>query len=427
MSSTSRPPGPIALLRRPGIGVFFAGRFLAATGAWSERIAIGWLVWEQTQSPSLVGVAAFLRLAPAIALSPIGGVLADRHGAVGILRAAFAVNAALALVLAIAATELALWAVLACTALLGVAQALAAAPMKSVVPQILARGDLPVAIPLSSATFNLAGFIGPAAAGISIALVGVWAAFAVSALGCAVFVVALARWVASDWRQPAGTRGVIADIGAALSFVRRDGAARPLFALHLAAALSLRPFIDLLPAFVGSSGSGGAAMLGLATSAVGAGAVLGAVWMALSAGAASLVKRMLAGTVIAVASLLGLAVWGFSHLALPVVLAFGTAMVVRATATLTLVQLVAPADLRGRVAGLYSMTIRGGSAAGAAAIGLLAELIGLRTGMAIAAALCLLCLALLAPALGRLSRTGVAALPDDGGCHGSPRDDRRMR
>ncbi|MEQ9811955.1 MAG: MFS transporter [Azospirillaceae bacterium] len=410
----NRSSGLGTLLREPGVASFFAGRFLAAMGAWSERIAIGWLVWDQTQSPSLVGAAAFLRLAPAIVLSPIGGVLADRHGAVGMLRRTFAVNVALALLLALAATELPLWAILGCTALLGFAQALAAAPMKSVVPQIVARAHLPVAIPLSSATFNLAGFVGPAVAGVSIALIGLWAAFAVSAAGCLIFLVALSRWAAGDRGGAADRQGVLREIGDAIRHVRGDPALRPIFVLHLVAALCLRPFIDLLPAFVGASGAGGAAMLGLATSAIGAGAVLGAVWMAMSSDAASLVKRMLAGTLLAVACLFGLTGWGFSDLILPVVLLFGAAMVVRSTATLTLVQLVAPPAIRGRVAGLYSMTIRGGSAAGAAAIGLLAEWLGLRSGMTVAAVCCVVCLAVLSPAIGRLARLRAATAQDDG-------------
>lgn len=374
MSSISDLPRLRAFVRAPGVSAFLAGRFLAAMGVWSERIAVGWLVWERTGSTALLGVAAFLKLAPAIVLGPLGGVLADRHGAVALLRASHAVNGALALVLAVLATALPLWSVLALTAALGCAQAIAAAPIKSVVPQIARREDLAVAFPLSSATFNLAAFVGPAAAGLAIATAGPWAAFAVSVVGAVVFVAVLGRWRGTDVRGEAAPGGWLREVGEAAAHVGRDARMGPVFALHGAASLCLRPFVDLMPAHVARLGGGGPAMLGLATSAFGAGAVLGAAWMAAAAADAALAGRVLWGTLAAIVLLLVVA-WGGGPA--PFVLAvtgFGAAMMVRATATLTLIQIAAPPAMRGRVAGLYSTVIRGGAALGAALIGLAAAL-----------------------------------------------------
>lgn len=393
MSSTSEPQHFAGVLRSPGVAAFLSGRFLAAMGAWCERLAVGWLIWDRTGSTGLLGLAVFLRLAPAIALSVAGGVLADRHGAVRMLRIACAVNAALAAALMIAAGGLEIWAIMALTCALGAVQALAAAPIKSVVPQILARRDLAVAIPLSSATFNLAAFVGPAAAGVAIALAGVWSAFAISVAGNLIFAAVLRRWRDSDAVHAAPPSGWMTEVGAAIGHVRGDPVIGPVFALHLAAAFCLRPFIDLMPAYVGTAGPGGAAMLGIATSAFGGGAVAGAIWMAASARSGALTRRLLWATLAAVLCLGVLALIPAPLAALPVILAFGGAMVVRATATLTLIQLVVPPALRGRVAGLYSMAIRGGAAVGALAIGAVAEPLGLRAGLLVAAAICGLWLA----------------------------------
>jgi predicted MFS family arabinose efflux permease len=384
---------------RPGVAAFLGGRFLAAMGIWSERIAIGWLVWERTGSPALLGLAALLKLGPAIILAPIGGVMADRFGAVGLLRACYAVNGALALVLAGFAFVLPLWGVLGLTMALGCVQAIAAAPIKSVIPQIVPREDLAVAYPLSSATFNLAAFIGPAAAGIAIAMLGLWAAFTISAAGALVFVVLLRRWSGTDRRaEPAGTFW-LREIGDASAFVMRDRRIGPVFALHVAASLCLRPFVDMLPAHVARIGDGGPAMLGFATSCFGLGAVGGAVWMAASAMDRALARRLLFATAIAIACLMWIA--GDTS-ALPFLAAatgFGAAMMVRGTATLTLIQLAAPDDMRGRVAGLYSMVIRGGAAIGAALIGLAAVAIGLPGATVAAALICLVALAFCWPRL----------------------------
>ena len=394
MSSTSDLPRLRAFLLAPGVAAFLGGRFLAAMGLWSERIAIGWLVWERTGSTALLGLAAFLKLGPALVLGPVGGVLADRHGAVALLRLTYAVNAALALILAVSAMALPLWAVLLLTAGLGCAQAIAAAPIKSVVPQIARREDLSVAFPLSSATFNLAAFVGPAAAGLAIATAGLWAAFSVSVAGAVVFAAVLTRWRGTDKRAESAAGGWLREIGEATAYVVRDGRIGPVFLLHAAASFCLRPFIDLMPAHVARLGAGGPTMLGLATSAFGAGAVLGAVWMAAAAVDEALARRLLWGTLAAIAFLLAIA-WGGGLVPfLLAVTGFGAAMMVRSTATLTLVQLAAPPGMRGRVAGLYSTIIRGGAALGAALIGLAAASLGLPAATAGAALFCALALAL---------------------------------
>jgi predicted MFS family arabinose efflux permease len=408
MSSISDLPRLRAILRRPGVAAFLGGRFLAAMGIWSERIAIGWLVWERTGSTALLGLAALLKLGPAIFLAPVGGVVADRIGAVGLLRGCYALNAGLALAFAGFAFDLPLWGVLALTTGLGCVQAVAAAPIKSVVPQIVPREDLPVAYPLSSATFNLAAFVGPAAAGIAIAVLGLWAAFAISVAGALVFVALLGRWSGTDRRAAPSEAHWLGEIGDATSFVLRDGRIGPVFGLHVAASLCLRPFVDLLPAHVARIGGGGPAMLGFATSAFGLGAVLGAIWMAAAAMDQALARRLLAGTAVAIACLMAIAGdWS----ALPFLAAatgFGAAMMVRGTATLTLIQLAAPETMRGRVSGLYSMVIRGGAAIGAALIGLAAVPLGIPGATVGAALVCLVALALCWPRLSHPDPTNGA-------------------
>lgn len=383
-----------AFLRTPGIATFLTGRFLAAMGIWAERIAIGWLIWERTGSTAMLGLAAFLKLGPAIVLSPIGGVMADRIGAVGLLRLCYMANAGLAILLAVFAFTLPLALLLGLTAALGCVQAIAAAPIKSVVPQIVRREDLSIAFPISSATFNLAAFIGPAAAGIAIATLGVWAAFAVSALGAVLFVIVLLRWSGTDGRADPAETNWLREIADAVAFVVRDRVVGPAMALHLAASFCLRPFVDLLPAHIARLGSGGPAMLGFATSAFGFGAVAGAVWMAAAAMEDALARRLLWGTTIALACLLLIA-WGDETLPFMAAAAgFGAALMVRATATLTLIQLAAPEGMRGRVSGLYSTIIRGGAAIGAALIGLAAIPVGLPVATTGAVILCALVLAL---------------------------------
>ena len=62
----------------PGFRRYYAGFWFAITGFWILKIAIGWSAWELSHSPWLTGLVAALALLPAMVLSPIFGVYADR-------------------------------------------------------------------------------------------------------------------------------------------------------------------------------------------------------------------------------------------------------------------------------------------------------------------------------------------------------------
>ena len=187
----------------------------------------------------------------------------------------------------------------------------------------------------------------------------------------------------------------------------RARAVAPVLALDVAASLRLRPFANLLPAQVARLGGVGPSMLGLPPAAFGAGTVPGGPWMAAADGA--LARRVACGTALAsgclpVASLTDLP-WAF----LLAAALLGGAMMVRATAGLTVIQLAAPDAVRGRVSGLYTMAIRGGAALGAAAIGLAATPLGLPAASAAAAIACAVALALARPRLIRPDTAGGGA------------------
>ena len=69
----------VALLRRnPNFAVFSAGNAVALIGMWMERIAVGWLAWQLTESGLWLGVVAFADFFPVVLIGPIAGAFADR-------------------------------------------------------------------------------------------------------------------------------------------------------------------------------------------------------------------------------------------------------------------------------------------------------------------------------------------------------------
>jgi hypothetical protein len=65
-------------LRNPNYAVYVAGNSVSLIGTWMQRIGVGWLTWELTQSHAWLGLVAFADLFPSVFFGPIGGAIADR-------------------------------------------------------------------------------------------------------------------------------------------------------------------------------------------------------------------------------------------------------------------------------------------------------------------------------------------------------------
>ena len=58
--------------------LFFIGQGISLTGTWMQRIALPWLVYQQSGSSLMLGLVAFSGLAPSFIMTPLAGVLIDR-------------------------------------------------------------------------------------------------------------------------------------------------------------------------------------------------------------------------------------------------------------------------------------------------------------------------------------------------------------
>jgi len=165
--------------------LFFFGQAVSLIGTWMQLIAMRWLVYRLTKSELMLGVVGFISDIPLFFLVPFAGVLADRlkrHRIMVVTQALSALQAAILAVLVL--TDLvAVWHVLVLSGLLGIISAFdITARQAFIVDMIEDRKDLPNAIALNSFIFNGALLIGPAIAGVLIALVGEGPCFALNSL-----------------------------------------------------------------------------------------------------------------------------------------------------------------------------------------------------------------------------------------------------
>ena len=162
----------IGVFRHRDYATYTAGNSLSLIGLWMQRIGIGWLAWELTHSPTWLGIIAMAEFFPVVFMGPIGGVLADRFERVKNMMAfqSIAMTASAILAALTFAGLINIWLLTALTLCVGIASGLNAASRLALAPSLVPKEDLTTAIAVNSMVFNTARFIGPAIAGVVVAV-----------------------------------------------------------------------------------------------------------------------------------------------------------------------------------------------------------------------------------------------------------------
>ncbi|MFQ5972279.1 MAG: MFS transporter [Alphaproteobacteria bacterium] len=377
--------------------LFITGHSLNLLGLWIYRVALGWLTWELTRSGAWLGAIAAADALPAVLLAPIGGVLADSRDRRRVAMLTQSVMVGLGTVLAVLtlAGAVQIWGLFALTVLRGVNVAFWQPVRLALVPDLVAREEMPTAIAINASLFNSAFFIGPALAGPIILTGGAGTAFAVDAATSLSLLIALMAMRAS-YRAPrsARSRGIVGDAIIGIRFATRHRGIGPVLLLSLVLGFAVRPLADLLPGFAEVVFEGGAGTLAASTSALGLGSLVGAILTARRGNRGGAVTRALAAGSAAAAAALAFAATNLLPVALVILAAVGLSLTTAGINGQVLVQQTVPDELRGRVLSLLGMILRGAPAVGALAMGSASELVGLRWPVAAGALLGLLVFAI---------------------------------
>lgn len=342
---------------------------------------------------------------PILIMTPFGGVAADRMERRRILLVTQSVLAVLAVLMGvlIQTGHLRLWHVWSIAALLGLATAYNLPAYQSFFPQLVEREDLPQAIALNQATFHGSRIIGPAIASWFVARWGMAAAFFANGASFLAVIdsLLLIQPRAATGGGPVHTRFFMAE---GVRYVRQ----RP----HIVALLGLTAITTmfvfpnaatLMPFYTKQVLQVGPGGLGVMMAFSGAGAFLGAIFLL------ALPRTFRIGWIttalFVIALTLSALAWS-RYLALSVaavaILSFGISSTLGVASTM--VQESVPDALRGRVMSLYSLAFTGVAPFAALAIAWLADIIGMRRELQLAAVLYEICGVLLIPLLRRTNR-----------------------
>lgn len=333
------------------------GTLFSSSGQWIQQVSLGWLTYQVTGSPFLLGAVNGLRSLPLLLLGPFGGVAADRLDR---KRLMLSTQLFLMTVTAVFATIIFtghahVWNIVIFTLLTGVAWAFNMPVRQSIVPHLVPRDDLTNAIALNSAGFNITRIVGPSLAGLMIAGVGVAGNFYLQAL--AYVGVAAMVWQIHVPPIPSASRevSVLRNLAEGARYIWHHPTLRTQMGLALIPVVVALPYVSLMPVFAKDVLHVDAGGFGVMMAAPGIGALIGTLTIA----TLSDVRRkgmLLFGSLVALGAALILFAQSQSFLlSLALLVLVGGFQMTYMTMNQTLLQVTTPDEFRGRVMGIYML------------------------------------------------------------------------
>ena len=381
-------PRSLSPFRHRAYARFWFGAFVSNIGTWMETVGVGILVTKQTGQAGWAGMVAAAAFVPSAFAGLIGGALADRFARKRLLLTTIVMQTVLAGVLTtLAAVDHATPGLVTVIVFLsGCAGAIGFPSFQALLPDLVPPEELPAAIALGSAQWNLGRVIGPALAGIVIGLGSFQLAFGFNTLSFFAVIIAIAPM---HLPPPAAHvhETIRKAIAGGLRFVRGDAGLRAVVTYLALNSLFAAPFIALIPAFALKVFHDEKLGTSLFVTAQG----LGAVVMALLLGGLSrrvgLRRVVLSAIAVLPCALVLYAIAPTLGLATVAIFFVGGAYLGCLSGFNTVAQLRAPPALRGRVMSVNMMILGTVYPIGAVAQGAIADRVGLRVTTAVTAVL----------------------------------------
>jgi MFS family permease len=331
-----------------------------------------------TGSAALLGVFAFASQFPMLCLAWMGGYVGDRYNRHRGVITTQTISMVLAFLLALLTLThvIKTWHLIVIAFLVGIVNAFDVPIRQAFFVHMVGKDDLPNAIALNSSIFNGARVIGPAVAGLAIALVGEGWCFFINGLSFVAVLVALQMMSIEPTDLRGAKENPVRSFVEGFRFAMNDRPIRSaLFLLSLLSFFGLQ-YSVFLPIYASDILHGGARTLGVLMSAAGVGAVLGALHFAARTEYKGL-ARWIAATCTVCA--MGLVVFSFAttfRLCAAVLFVVGFAATSQMAATNTIIQQRVPDALRSRLMAVYATLFMGVMPIGALLAGGIAKHIG---------------------------------------------------
>jgi MFS family permease len=380
-------------LRHRDFALFWSGAFVSSIGMWMQNVTVPFLLHEATGSAAWVGLGAFAQFAPAMAMSPLGGSLADRHSRRMILvwnQIALLLLAS-GLWLTVRGGEIRPAVIVTLVGLSGVVTGLGIPAWQSYVAELVPRQSLLNAVTLNSAQFNASRAIGFMLGGLALYSVGPGLSFLVNALSYVAVLAALAAIRSRAARVPVDLAAVgtpemsgPATFRLGLAYVReRPGLQLAVITVGVVMFLG-GPVIQLAPVFARDTFGVDERAYGFLAASLGIGATACSVVLGAYGDGIRRSKLIVASVVTYGLAVLGMAVTPNYAGGLAAMACIGVAYLAVASVLNTSIQLAVDDRYRGRVLALYVMMFTGSYPLGSLVQGVATDRFGVRTVVAVA-------------------------------------------
>jgi MFS family permease len=336
--------------------LLWAGSMLIYAAMQMQTVARGYLAYDITSSPLLLGIVNVGFSIPMLILALFGGAVADRFRRKRVIQVTQGLIAVSGLFIAVSVSSgIISWLhLLAVSFLHGAVFAFMVPSRTAMIPGLVGKELVTNALALNSMAISTMTFIGPAIAGVLYGWIGPAGVYYVISALAAVAVLCTGAVRKPEHRSGSGSRGMLKDIGSGFSYIKNEPVILALLILGLSLAVFGLPIIQLLPVFIVEVYKRGPEALGLLVSAAGLGALAG------SFGIASMEKKKRGIILLCGGLLSGLAL--FSMAAVPVYLVAAAALTflgvgngIRRALNLALIMELSDPAYRGRVSSIYVM------------------------------------------------------------------------
>ncbi len=372
--------------------LWFWGQMASLVGTWMQTTAQGFLIFELTKSPAMLGLVGFAGGIPFWGFNFISGVITDRISRRDILLITQTMMMALAFFLALLVFTGAVqpWHIVLLAFGTGVANAFDSPARLAFVPELVDdREDYPNAIALNSTFVNLAFVVGPAAAGLVYAWKGPGWCFVINGISFVAIIIALLMMRLKPLLYSHSQESMLNQLKEGIRYTLHHPVIRIIMLLVIFTSFVGNAYTTLLPAWVVTILGGDSALNGWMQSARGFGAFAAALMIA------SLGRIQFKGKLLTLGSFIFpimLFIWALVRpisLSLVFIGLSGWGYLITLNMTQTLVQVNVSDELRGRVMGIYTFAFFGMIPVGAILGGALAEWLGEPLTIMLGATLCL--------------------------------------
>jgi MFS family permease len=370
--------GTFAAFKHRNFTLYWFGNLASLIGTWMQNIATGWLVLSLTNSAFYVGLNSALTWLPAWIVSLPAGALADRYSKRNIMIVTQSLLAVSALVLAVLTWTgtITIHHILLIAVISGFIVNINSPVTQSFVPELVGHKDVLNAIALNSTMFNAARIIGPSIAGVLLGVIGPGGCFGLNSASFLAIIIALA-FIRIE-RPPRLETGhsIWRRLTSGLSFVRGHADVRTLIILVSVFSSVGMVYLPLMPVFARDVLHGGVRGYGIMMTCIGIGAVIGGLTLATISRTRHKGRILIGGTFALALLLIGFSFIRLMPLALVALVLMGFCQTTISSLTNTLIQTLAPEQVRGRVMSVFTLAFNGMFPVGSFLAGSIAQKLG---------------------------------------------------